>query len=107
MPITYPIDGQQYRIALTGYATPIQLNGAACKSVVLAANQAIAGLSGGASTDNAGTVLVGVGAAPVVTTQYVGIPLFPSAIQEIVVTDASKIWVAGLVGDYVVVTILN
>lgn len=107
MPISLPVGANQYRILLTGYATPIRLTASACRSVVLTAGQAISGLSGGDSADNVGTVLVGVGAAPTVTTAYVGIPLNAGGMQEIVVPDASLLYVAGLSGDYVTVTVLT
>ena len=107
MPTPFPTGGLQYRVLLTGYASPIQLTAATAKTIIISATQAISGLSGGDSVGNAGTVLIGVDEAPTVTQAYVGVPLAPDTIQEFVIVDASRLWVAGLSGDSVVVTILR
>jgi len=101
-----PSTGSQYRIALTGFGNPVRLNGGACKAVLISAKVAINGLSGGASTDNADVVLVGVGSAPTVVTAYVGQPIQPGQTQIFNVSDASLLYVDGASGDAVDVALL-
>lgn len=103
----FPLTGNLYRIALTGFTTPIQLTGQTCKSVIISARRVISGLSGGASANNSDIVLVGAGAAPSGVTAYTGVPLAPGETIEYTVGEASMIWVAGAAGDAVTVNVLN
>jgi len=100
----FPTQGQLERVALTGFTSPIQLSGASVKSVIVSARRVIAGLSGGASTNNSDVVLVGVGAAPAIVTAYTGVPLAAGETIEFNVADSGMIWVAGASGDSVTVT---
>ena len=99
MPILYPTTGTPNRIVLTGFATPQQLPGATCKSVIISARRVIAGLVGGASAGNSDVALIAVGSAPVTATAYSGFPLAAGETVEVNCTDASMIWVAGASGD--------
>lgn len=103
----FPVSGNLSRVALTGFASPVQLSGQVCKSVIISACRVISGLSGGASSNNSDVVLIGVGATPAVVTAYTGIPLAAGEMIEFNVADASMIWLAGASGDSVTVTILN
>ncbi len=91
-------------IAITG--TAVQLPGGACKAVMISAKQAIAHLVGGASTDNADTILIGVGAAPSLITAYTGIPLRPGETLTLQVTDLSQVFINGTAADAITYAIL-
>lgn len=67
----------------------------------------IAGLSGGASSNNSDILLIGVGAAPSGVTAYTGIPLAPGETIEFNVADASMIYIAGAASDVANVCVLN
>ena len=100
----FPTQGSLSRVVLTGFTSPIQLDGASVKSVIISAKRVISGLSGGASTNNSDAVLVGVGATPAIVTAYTGIPLAAGETIEFNVADSGMIWVAGASGDVVTVT---
>ena len=100
----FPTQGSLSRVVCTGFTSPIQLDGASIKSVIISAKRVIAGLSGGASTNNSDVVLVGVGAAPAIVTAYTGVPLASGETIEFNVADSGMIWVAGASGDVVTVT---
>lgn len=103
----FPVSGVLTRVAFTGYGTPVTLPGQTCKSVIISARRVIAGLSGGASSNNSDVVLIGVGAAPAVVTAYTGIPLAAGETIELNVADASMITMCGANTDSVTVTVLN
>lgn len=99
--------GRQGRQAFTGFGNPVQLPAGHCRAVIISAKIAVAGLSGGDSTDNAQPVLVGIGAAPTVVTAYVGIPVLPGQTQIFNVEDASEVYLDGASGDAVTYMLLK
>lgn len=101
-----PLNGQSYRVAFTGFGNPVRLSGGACKAVIISARIAIAGLSGGDSTDNAQPVLVNVGSNPTSTTSYIGTPVSPGQTQIFNVSDSGMIYMDGANGDSVNVEVL-
>lgn len=103
----FPTSGNLSRVVCTGFTTPIQLSGQTCKSVIISAKRVIAGLSGGASSNNSDILLIGVGAAPSGVTAYTGIPLAPGETIEFNVADASMIYIAGAASDVANVCVLN
>lgn len=107
METALPINGKQGRVACTGFGNPVRLPGAKCSTVMIQSRVAIAGLSGGAATANADVVLLGIGAAPTITTAYVGQALGPGDTQVLAVDDLSMIYVDGASGDSIVWTILK
>lgn len=84
-------------ISVTG--TAVQLSGGTCTALMVSAKQAITNLSGGASTDNADTILIGIGAEPSFATAYTGIPLRPGETITVEVNDSSMVYINGKSGD--------
>jgi hypothetical protein len=98
---------RQGRVALTGFGNPAQLPGGHAGTILIQAKTIIAGLTGGASTENTDTVLIGIGQAPTVVTTYVGIALAPGGQVEICVPDSADVYIDGANGDAITWTILR
>lgn len=107
METALPVRGSMGRVALTGFGNAVQLPGGKCSTVMIQARVAVAGLSGGASTNNSDYVLIGIGSAPTATTSYVGVALAPGEMSILAVDDLSMIYVDGANGDSITYAILR